>query len=310
MKIGLIDIDGHNFPNLALMKISAYHKALGDSVEWVNYIEKYDKVYKSKVFAFSPDPQACIQANEIVRGGTGYDVKSVLPDEIDCVEPDYSIYPNFKEAYGFLTRGCIRKCQWCIVPEKEGYIKPYRDIESVLQGQKTAILMDNNILACNYGLQQLEKIADMKCRVDFNQGLDARLITDGIAELLSRISWIRYIRFACDTPEAVEPFLLALEKLNKYGVKNYRVFVYLLVKDVNEANSRAEIMKKLRLNPFAQPYRDFNTNTEPTEEQKKFARYVNRKEIFNSTDWYGYNASFSVKSNEKQENKKQLKINF
>jgi hypothetical protein len=158
MKTGLIDVDGHHFPNLALMKITNYHKSVGDTVEWVNYLERYDKVYQSKVFTFTRDIDTFVQTDEIVKGGTGYK----MYDELFCDdrEPDYTLYPQYLHAYGFLTRGCIRNCPWCIVPAKEGEIRAYRDIETVLQDRKTAILMDNNVLASNHGLQQLEKIAD------------------------------------------------------------------------------------------------------------------------------------------------------
>lgn len=290
MKVGLIDVDGHNFPNLALMKISNFYKSQGDSVEFVNFLENYDIVYKSKVFTFTKDETTCIQADEVVKGGTGYK----LYDNLFCdnVDPDYTIYPQFKEAYGFLTRGCIRKCPWCIVPQKEGFVKPYRDIEEVLQGRKSAILMDNNILASDYGLQQIEKIVKLKCKVDFNQGLDSRLVTDEVAQLLSGVKWIRQIRFACDTMAAIDPLMKAIEKLNKYGVKNYKIFVYVLVKDVEDANTRCNILKKISVAPFAQPYRDFENNIEPTIEQRNFARYVNRKEIFKTTDWLNYNKSY------------------
>jgi tRNA A37 methylthiotransferase MiaB len=219
-------VDGHHFPNLALMKLAACHRQNGDTVEWVNHLERYDKVYQSKVFTFMPDVSVCVQADETVKEGTGYK----MYDELFCddTEPDYSIYPQYPHAYGFLTRGCVRHCPWCIVPKKEGNIRAYRDIETVLQGRKTAILMDNNVLASDFGLQQLEKIIDLKCKVDFNQGLDSRLVTDEIAKLLSKIKWIRFLRFSCDTTPAVEPLLRAIEKLNRYGVKNYRIFVYRL----------------------------------------------------------------------------------
>ncbi|GHT06372.1 hypothetical protein AGMMS49525_14580 [Bacteroidia bacterium] len=286
MKIGLIDVDGHRFPNLALMKLANYHRQQGDTVEWVNYLEHYDKVYQSKVFTFTPDIKTIVQADEIIQGGTGYK----LYDDLLCddTEPDYSIYPQYSAAYGFLTRGCVRNCSWCIVPKKEGNIRAYRDIETVLQNRKTAILMDNNVLASTHGLQQLEKIADLKCKVDFNQGLDSRLVTDEIAKLLSKIKWMRFIRFACDTTSAVSPLLSALEKLKKYGIKNYRIFVYLLVKDVTEANERCKILKKLGVNTFAQTYRDYDNNILPTEEQKRFAWYVNQKMVFKATEWEDY----------------------
>jgi radical SAM superfamily enzyme YgiQ (UPF0313 family) len=286
MKIGLIDVDGRNFPNLALMKLAAYHRQNGDTVEWVNHLEQYGKVYQSKVFTFTPDVSTVVQAEEIVKGGTGYK----MYDELFCddTEPDYSIYPQYPRAYGFLTRGCVRHCPWCIVPKKEGGIRAYRDIETVLQGRKTAILMDNNVLALEHGLQQLERIINLKCKVDFNQGLDSRLVTNEIARLLSKINWIRFIRFACDTTPAVEPLLKAIEKLNRYGVKNYRIFVYLLVKDVVDANERCKILKKLGVNPFAQTYRDYDKNILPTCEQKRFAWYVNQKVVFKATEWEDY----------------------
>lgn len=287
MKIGLIDVDGHNFPNLALMKISAFHRNCGDSVEWVNYLDRYDKVYMSKVFTFSNEARVCIQADEVVRGGTGYKMYDNL--FCDNVNPDYSLYPQYKEAYGFLTRGCIRKCSWCIVPKKEGAIKPYRDIEEVLQGRKSAILMDNNILASDYGLQQLEKIIRLKCKVDFNQGLDARLVTDEIAKLLSRVKWLKYIRFACDTSAAIEPVIRAIETLNEYGVKSYRMFIYCLVNsDLKEAENRVLSIDHAGAVPFAQPYIDFTPQFNVPDEQKHFARWVNHRATFKSCAWKDY----------------------
>jgi radical SAM superfamily enzyme YgiQ (UPF0313 family) len=268
------------------MKIANYHKQQGDKIEWVNHWDRYDKVYKSKIFTFTPDNQIAVQSDEIIKGGTGYKMYNEL--FCDSIEPDYSLYPQFPHAYGFLTRGCIRRCAWCVVPKKEGGIRPYRDIETVLQGRKTAILMDNNVLASEHGLRQLEKIIDMGCKVDFNQGLDSRLVTDEVAKMLSKIKWIRFIRFACDTTSAVEPLLKAVEKLNRYGVKNYRIFVYMLVKDVSEANERCKILKKLGVNPFAQTFRDDDNMILPTAEQKRFAWYVNQKAVFNATDWEQY----------------------
>jgi hypothetical protein len=211
-----------------------------------------------------------------------------LTPEIDNCLPDYSIYPKFKEAYGFLTRGCIRSCSWCVVPKKEGKIRPYADIKDVLQGRKSAVLLDNNVLACDFGLKQIEKIVDLGCKVDFNQGLDCRLVTDEIAHLLSKVKWTGYIRFSCDAIDYLDPLLRAIEKLNRYGIKNYRIFVYLLVRDVNEANTIADVLKKRGAKPFAQPYRDFENSVIPTTEQKRFARYVNRKAIFYSTKWDNY----------------------
>jgi radical SAM superfamily enzyme YgiQ (UPF0313 family) len=173
------------------MKVSAWHKAQGDSVEWASPLfgGNYDKVYMSKIFTFSPDYTDSFSC-EVVRGGTGYDYRSVLPDYIDDMEPDYSIYPDIdsRTAYGFITRGCPNKCQWCIVPRKEGAVRPYRDVDDIAAGGRTnLILMDNNVLASDYGLSQIEKIVERKYRVEFNQALDARLVTDDIARLLAKV---------------------------------------------------------------------------------------------------------------------------
>lgn len=134
MRVGLIDVDGRNFPNLALMKIARYHKMQGHEVEWASPLlgETYDRVYKSKVFTFSKDDMAVYNC-DVIKGGTGYDIHATLPAEIDSIQPDYTIYPSIdnKTAYGFLTRGCPNKCRWCIVPKKEGRVKPYMDVDDI-----------------------------------------------------------------------------------------------------------------------------------------------------------------------------------
>src|SRR5574344_418329 len=290
MNIGLVDVDGHNFPNLALMKISAYHKSIGDNVSWVD-IGNYDRTYMSKVFTFSPDySQGFANYGEIIKGGTGFKMTNTLPSEIDKLCPDYSIYPKFTAAYGFLTRGCPNKCSWCVVPSKEGNIKPYADIEEFLQGRKEAVLMDNNVLAHEHGLQQIEKIIRLGIKVDFNQGLDARIIAENksIAELLSKVKWIRHIRLACDHKNQITFIEKALENLNLYGIKNYKIFVYMLVKDVEDALLRARFLKEKGCSPFAQPYRNFETKKEPAKDLKNFARWVNHKAIFHSVDFLDY----------------------
>jgi EAL domain-containing protein (putative c-di-GMP-specific phosphodiesterase class I) len=152
MKIGLIDVDGHNFPNLALMKISAYHKAKGDDVEWVFPLDSYDIVYQSKVFddTYSKDIDYYPMADKIIKGGTGYGLNNVLPDEIEHIYPDYSLYPELTKetAYGFLTRGCPRACDFCIVADKEGR-RSYKvaDLSEFWNGQKYIKLLDPNLLS-------------------------------------------------------------------------------------------------------------------------------------------------------------------
>jgi hypothetical protein len=296
MKIGLIAADGHNFPNLALMKIAAFHKCQGDTVEWVNYFEIYDKVYISKVFTFTPDIQSVIRAGEIIRGGTGYDISKKLPEEIDCQQPDYSIYPvsswyDGKTAYGFLTRGCTRKCPWCIVPQKEGSITPYLDIEDILQGRNAAILMDNNILAAGeYGIRQLEKIAKIGCKIDFNQGLDSRMIVSdtGFAKLLSKIKWLTPVRLACDSTEMMKTVENAAGLLRGAGLKPHRLFAYVLLTDLESSYKRIKFLKDLDIRPFAQPYRDFTHKQIIPRWQQDMARWCNRY-FLDTCDFKDYN---------------------
>lgn len=279
MKIGLIDVDGHNFPNLALMKLSAYHKANGDTVDWYEPLfGHYDKVYMSKVFTFTPDYEYFIDADEVVKGGTGYKLyDKVLPKEVDRTFPDYTIYPQYDFAIGFLTRGCIRKCPWCVVPKKEGALKPYCDWRSIKRADSNKIVfMDNNVLASEYGIEQMKSMVGQDVKIDFNQGLDARLITDEIAELLSRLKWISTIRLACDTSQMIPIVEKAVQKLGKYGVKPYRIFVYTLIQDIDEAYQRIKALDKLGVKPFAQPYRDFETNY-VNPEHKHLARWCNHK---------------------------------
>lgn len=287
LNIGLLDVDGHNYPNLSLMKISSYHKSLGHTVGFADMFGKYDIVYKSKVFTFTPDNEYAYNTRKYINGGTGYDHNIKLASEIDSMIPDYSLY-NCKHAYGFLTRGCIRKCNHCIVPEKEGYIKPYMDIDDFIGDHKTAVLMDNNILASDHGIQQIKKIIDLGIKVDFNQGLDARLIDYSMAKLLSRVKWLSPLRLACDSIQMIDPIRIAVNLLRWHNCTPSRYFVYVLVENIHDALERIKFLKGMYLDPFAQPFRDFGNNTEPTKEQKEFCRWVNHKAIFNSVLWENY----------------------
>lgn len=281
MRIAIHDSDKTGFPNYALMKISAWHKAQGDSVEWWIPMCDYDRVYSSKVFTFSPE-NPYLPADTI-KGGTGYGIYSDLPDEIDAMYPDYSIYPDVRYAIGFLTRGCIRRCPWCVVPRKEGKIRAYRTWREIKRpDSRDIVFMDNNVLACPQGIEQIKDMIGEDVRVDFNQGLDARLIDNDVAEVLSRIKWMRFIRMSCDTDEMLETVLQTIARLQIKGVKPYRIFVYLLAQDIKSAERRAVTLRMAGVEVFAQPYRDFTTNKEPDKELKDFARWVNRKAIFKS----------------------------
>ena len=152
MKIGLYDVDGHNWPNLCLMKLSAYHKAQGNIVEWWTPEGSYDLVYKSRVFTdtYSKDTQVIPNAAHVICGGTGYGPGPNLPDAVEHTRPDYSLYPQFQGiAYGFLTRGCPRNCGFCIVSGKEGRrSRQAADLSEFWDGQREVKLLDPNLLAC------------------------------------------------------------------------------------------------------------------------------------------------------------------
>lgn len=306
MKIGLIDVDGHKFPNLALMKLSAYHKQQGDEVEFATPFCHYNRIYMSKVFNYTTDDHYIYDADEIIKGGTGYDITSKLPENVERLQPDYSIYPDIdnKTAYGFLTRGCPNKCPWCVVPRKEGKILPYMDVEEIaIDGRTDLVLMDNNILAAgDYALQQLEKILKNGYRVDFNQALDARLVDDRFAKLLSKIKWIhRRIRFGCDTHAQIEQCEKAISLINGYGYKG-EYFLYTMLggnNDFQECYERThywwlrnhKCREKHLPNIYihSQPYRDPNNpNHIIPQWQTDMARWSNRKELFQICEFAKY----------------------
>lgn len=307
MRIGLVDVDGHAskkkwgatiYPNIALCKIARYHKQRGDAVEWAFAFEHYDVVYMSKVFNFSPDDTTIYQADSIVKGGTGYDIASRLPDEIDRCQPDYSIYPLIPKdyAYGFLTRGCPNKCKWCVVPKKEGAIMPYMDVDEIaIEGRTKLVLMDNNFLAASdYAHEQLDKIISKGYRVDFNQALDARLVTDDFARKLAKVKWLdkNRIRFGCDTPAQIKECERAMEMITGYGFKG-QYFLYTMLNDnfqecYDRINHWWKRMRDVRdkhegrqVYAYAQPYRDPCDPKRPIPQwQKDMAGWVNKKAHF------------------------------
>jgi hypothetical protein len=290
MKIALHDHENNGYPNVALMKLSAWHKAQGDSVEWFSAIfADYDKVYSSKVFTWTQqDPYL---PKDVVIGGTGHDISATLPGEVEGMMPDYSLY-DCDKSYGFLTRGCIRFCPWCFVPKKEGRIRAHQDIEDFLQ-HKEVVLMDNNVLAHRHGIEQIEKMVKMGIKVDFNQGLDARLIDNAMAKLLAKLKWKPSIRLACDSVEMIEPIRKAVELLRWHNATPSQYFCYVLVKEIEDALERVRFLKGIYVYPFCQPYRD-KEGTEPTREQKRFARFCNHRAVFRSTTWEDYGLAKAI----------------
>lgn len=284
MLIGLHDAEKEHFkkktfPNYALMKISAWHKSQGDTVEWWNPLMRYDRVYSSKVFDFVPDNPYL--PGDAIRGGTGYrdlPMTQELSPEIDEMFPDYSIYPECDYAIGYITRGCPNNCRWCVVPKKEGKIRPYRTWQDIVRKDTDKlVLMDNNILSCEYGIEQLESLIGSGYRIDLNQGMDARLVNERIADILSQLQWIRFIRFSCDQKSQIEPIMRTIELLGERGVRPYRIFIYLLVtENIGDAAERVEVLKGYTgINLYAQAERNERMGILPNKMQLEFQqRYV------------------------------------
>lgn len=283
-KIGLIDVDGHNFPNLALMKIAGWHRRNGNEVSWYTPFDRYDVVYMSKVFTFSKYSGEFIDnTDDLIIGGTGFHMLDLkLPAEMEFGVPDYSIYNVPADtAYGFLTRGCVNKCQWCIVPRKEGHIRRHQDVEEIaVDGRKKLILLDNNILAAgDYAAAQLEKIIDKGYRIDFNQAMDARLVDSYMAELLARCKWIKYIRFGCDTSAQIADCERAINMIRDNGYKGGFLLYTMLHGNIEENELRLSYWKGKfdgRVRCHAQPYIDFNADHKIPQWQKDMAHWCNR----------------------------------
>lgn len=291
MKIGLLDIDHHNYPNLAVMKLSAWHKAQGDSVEFATIFERYNVLYRSKVFTFTPDDITCYDAEKTISGGTGYQDFATLPYDVEHIMPDYGLY-GINYALGFATRGCPNKCSFCIVPKKEGGIKPNAEIYEFWQGQKKLVFMDNNIVAHAHGLGQIENTIKENIRIDVNQGIDARIVAKdiGIQKLLARAKWIDgVIRFATDHKSQIEPVKKSVEGIRKYGGKKYKIMSYvLLTADEQDSLERIEACREIEIDPFAQPYIDFTGSRKIPRWQKDMARWCNNRAVFKSTTWDRY----------------------
>ena len=236
LNVLLIDADSR-IPNLALMKLSAYHRSIGDSVDIVmlnapyrsdrkryGYIPPfgYDKVYCSIIFKSNAN---CVICDGVDIGGTGYDINVKLPQHVEAMRPDYSIYPDCDRSYGFITRGCIRRCSFCVVPEKEGRIHKVAEVSDIIQHKKVEFL-DNNILAYENHEDVLNELIDIGIKCRFTQGLDIRLLTKSNSDLLSRLNYMGDYTFAFDSADyigAVERGVALLKWASPWTIK---FFVY------------------------------------------------------------------------------------
>jgi hypothetical protein len=299
LKIGLIDVDNYNkkpkFPNIALMKISAWHKAQGHDVDWWFGFEHYDRVYMSKVFdeTYTKDFPFCINADEIIKGGTGYGLDNALPYEIEHIYPDYSIYPNLTKdtAYGFLTCGCPRGCHFCIVAEKEGRrAVKVADLSEWWNGQKNIVLCDPNLLAYKGHMDLLQQLIDSGAWVDINQGIDCRLLTEQNIDAINRIK-LKEIHFAWDYMHEEKRVLRGLELYAAMATRkphgNFGT-VYCLTNYDTTMQENLYRIYKLRDMGF-DPYVMIYDKPHAPREIRLLQRWCNNKIIFRSEpDFYKY----------------------
>lgn len=306
MRIGLIDVDGHNFPNLPLMKLSAWHKQNGDTVEWYNQLfhsigKPFDRVYMSKVFSFTPDFPYYINADEVIKGGSGYCIsiengKEVyhkendgqLPYGIEHIYPDYSLYPELTKdtAYGFMSRGCPRGCDFCHVEAKEGR-KAYKvaDLSAFWRGQKNIVLLDPNPIACREWKDILQQLIESKSWVDFSQGVDIRLMTEEKAEMIKRIK-TKNIHFAWDRYEdkdIIIPKFKDFKEITGYGYQALTVYMLCNFDTTFEQDlERVYTLRDLGYNPYVMIYD--KENIPQGHRLKHLQRWVNNRIIFRSCE--------------------------
>lgn len=260
MKVLLTDLDiirsRRAFPNLALMKLSAYHKAKGDQV-FLNFpLCQPDLTYVSCVFTWNAKTEG-LSPSAIV-GGSGIDLQAELPSQIEHIMPDYTLYPNTDFSMGFTSRGCIRKCPFCSVPKKEGHIKIWADVDEFYnQNFKRLLLLDNNLLAATNWRDTLTKLIQYQVETDFNQGLDIRLLTDEKVDYLKRVK-VKHYRFAFDDIDYEEQVRQGLSLLLRAGISPRKLAFYVLVgfEQQDQAIERMRLLQSYGVDVYPMVYKD------------------------------------------------------
>lgn len=291
MKVALIDVDGHNFPSLPLMKLSAWHKQDDDTVEWYDPLTAWkdqpDLVYMSKVFTFTPDYPHPVSGRTIVKGGTGYhypDGGLPLPLGVEHIYPDYSLYPDLcrDTAYGFLTRGCPRGCHFCIVEKKEGKCSTkVADLSEFWNGQKNIVLLDPNMFACREWKDLSQQLIDSGAWVDFSQGCDIRLMDEEKAEYIRRMK-IKQIHFAWDRYEDREKIITKFKMFQELtGWGRWKMTVYVLCgfnTTLEQDLERIYTLRDLGYSPYVMIYEKYKLKR--GDDLLRLQRWVNSRVTF------------------------------
>ena len=296
MKIGLVDVDGHNFPNLALMHISAWHKSQGDEVEWwQGNLFYYDKVYMSKIFsdAYSHEGIEPYNCGEVIRGGTGYCISLVngkevfdeskntkLPEYMEKTFPDYSIYPQYDFAVSMTSRGCPNNCSFCHVTQKEGRCSvKVADVKDFWNGQKEIKVLDPNITACREKRDLMRQYRETGVWIDFTQGIDIRLTDDEDIDDLNAMK-LKNLHFAWDNPKVdLTPKFKAYAAKAKRKVNKAFGVVYVLTNynsTLEEDLYRIYTLRDLGYDPDVRIY---NKPSAP-KQIRALQRWCNSRQIF------------------------------
>jgi len=267
MRVLLIDGDGPEFPNLALMKWSGYHKEQGNEI-YFGSCSNPSEIYISCVFTWNREKATSASTYypnaKIHFGGSGFNLSSELPYEVEHHKPDYSLYPNVDFSLGFTSRGCIRNCPWCVVPKKEGWIREHSPLNEFIEPSFNKImLLDNNFLASPKSIEKLEQIITLEKKISFNQGLDIRLINEKNAKLLSQTRYYdlkfksRRLYFAWDIPQIESQVIKGIETLLATGIRKDHLMFYVLTgynTNYREDLHRVEKLISLGVKPYVMIY--------------------------------------------------------
>lgn len=296
MRIGLIDVDS-KIPNFALMKISAYHKAKLDNVEWATCFNEYDKVYASKIFTFSEDYNyLTLQSSDIMKGGTGYDISKKLPYDIDdSLLMDYSLYPKYKGSLQFFSRGYIRNCSFCLVREKEGNISPAHPVDLNPMGEYIEVL-DNNFFANPEWRYAINYLIKKKQFVKLH-GVDLRIMDEEQAYYLNQLKIKHDIHIAWDDPHM--DLKERLIEMLKY-IRPHKITCYVLIgynSTIEQDLYRLDVLRGLRIRPFVMPYRDYKNSRKRTQYEIDIAQWANKAWIFYSCEFKDFQPRKGFKCN-------------